>query len=330
MKKIIPICVVCIFILSGFGASAHGIFNIDGTIEYKQKKIFSISGNDELDQYQPDMNNYGIVGRFPDDEKNMMMAQSFIPTKNILTRVKILAGKSSTAIYDYKLAIRDNLSKSDLTSLSLSLDNFPTDNTSWIEFDFDDIILTPGITYYIVSYTTDAPNNFYFWGAIKEDVYLDGLAWWSDNDGTSWNNIINVDLTFATYGLDNVPPGAPDIDGPTSGKPGTAYPYKFISMDPDGDDVSYYIRWGDGNIIDWTDFLASGPPGYTESHSWDKEGTYIIQAKAKDIYGAESGWSELSVNMPRNKVINTQFYWLQNFLQTHPNLFPILRHLLGS
>jgi hypothetical protein len=34
-------------------------------------------------------------------------------------------------------------------------------------------------------------------------------------------------------------------------------------------------------------------------------------------------------NIPRSRAINTPFNWLYNFLQSHPNLFPILRHLLG-
>ena len=124
----------------------------------------------------------------------------------------------------------------------------------------------------------------------------------------------------------NNPPSAPDIDGPTNGKPKTSYPYTFTSVDPEDDDVSYYIRWGDGDITNWTDFQSSGAPGYTESHSWNTQGTFIIQAKAKDINGQESDWKIFTVTMPRNKAINNLFL---QFLQNHPNLFPILRQLFG-
>ncbi|MCK5636652.1 MAG: PKD domain-containing protein, partial [Thermoplasmatales archaeon] len=123
----------------------------------------------------------------------------------------------------------------------------------------------------------------------------------------------------------NEPPNTPTIDGPTSGKAGTSYPYTFTSTDPDGDQVSYYIKWDDGSITDWTAFQASGPPGYSESHKWDEQGTYTIEAKAKDTYGVESDWATLEVTMPRNRAITSPFL---NFLQNHPNLFPILRLLL--
>jgi len=120
------------------------------------------------------------------------------------------------------------------------------------------------------------------------------------------------------------PPGAPDIDGPDSGKPGTAYDYDFTAIDPDGDQVSYYIEWGDGDITDWTALQASGTP-YSESHTWDDQGDFTITAKAKDENGLEGPEATLTVTMPRNRAINTPFL---RFLQSHPNLFPILRHLL--
>jgi hypothetical protein len=39
------------------------------------------------------------------------------------------------------------------------------------------------------------------------------------------------------------PPNAPTIDGPTTGKRGIEYKYTFVTIDPDGDDVRYYIDW---------------------------------------------------------------------------------------
>ena len=119
-------------------------------------------------------------------------------------------------------------------------------------------------------------------------------------------------------------PNAPTIDGPINGKVGTSYPYTFTSIDPDGDDVSYYIEWGDGYTTPWTEFRPSGV-GYSESHSWDTQGNFVIQAKAKDIYGAESEWTTLTVTIPRDKVVNRP---LLQFLQCHPNLFLILQKLI--
>jgi hypothetical protein len=46
---------------------------------------------------------------------------------------------------------------------------------------------------------------------------------------------------------------------------------------------------GDGDTTTWTEFRPSGPPGYSESHSWNTQGTYIIQAMFQFLvlYAAE-------------------------------------------
>jgi hypothetical protein len=124
----------------------------------------------------------------------------------------------------------------------------------------------------------------------------------------------------------NQAPSAPTISGPANGKVGTSYTYTFTSTDPNGDQVSYYVEWGDTTNTGWFGPFASGA-SQTKSHTWTSKGTFTIKAKAKDIHGAESGWSQKSVTIPRNKIINTPFL---NFLINHPNLFPILRQFLGQ
>jgi len=89
----------------------------------------------------------------------------------------------------------------------------------------------------------------------------------------------------------NNPPTASVINGPTNGDVGTSYSYTFTSTDPDGDQVSYYVDWGDGTTPVWSSFQASGAT-YSASHTWTSTGTYIIQAKAKDTFGEESDWSD--------------------------------------
>ena len=93
------------------------------------------------------------------------------------------------------------------------------------------------------------------------------------------------------------PPNTPTIDGPADGKPGTAYLYTFTTTDLDGDMVYYYIDWGDNQTSGWVGPYNSGATA-TVTHQWAEEGTYTIQAKAKDILGAESDWGTLEVTMP--------------------------------
>lgn len=147
----------------------------------------------------------------------------------------------------------------------------------------------------------------------------------------SKNSVGNVDSTpdSDTITID-VQPGNPTITGTTDGKSGTSYDYTFVSTDPDGDTVSYYIKWGDGSETPWTSLQPSGSPGYTEGHTYSTKDTFTIEAKTKDSYGMESDWSTLVVTMPKSKPIFNNFNTINWLFERFPNLFPILRYLIGS
>ena len=123
----------------------------------------------------------------------------------------------------------------------------------------------------------------------------------------------------------NQPPSTPDIDGQTSGKPGQSYDYTLTAIDPDGDDVKYVIDWDDGDS-ESTEFVASGA-GIAVSHVWTEKGTYIVKVKAKDTSDAESDWATLEVTMPRNKNLDSTLFF--RLLERFPNIFSVLRHILG-
>ena len=125
----------------------------------------------------------------------------------------------------------------------------------------------------------------------------------------------------------NEPPSAPEIIGQINGSEGQSYNYNFVASDPEGQQIYYYIDWGDGQTIDWIGPYPSGTP-QSFIHSWSERGTYIIQAKAKDIFGAESDWGTLTVTMPYSSAIPFQQFW-ERFFEQFPNAFPILRHLVG-
>jgi hypothetical protein len=150
----------------------------------------------------------------------------------------------------------------------------------------------------------------YYWKIVSEDSQ--GLT----TDGPIWH--------FTTESEPSNPPGAPDIDGPMSGDPGTSYDYKFNSMDPDGDTVKYYIDWGDGNT-DETGFNPSGTD-VTVSHSWSASGKYTITAYAEDSTGKTSSTSTFQITMPKEKTV---FYLFQRILERFPDTFLVLRQLLG-
>jgi CubicO group peptidase (beta-lactamase class C family) len=134
------------------------------------------------------------------------------------------------------------------------------------------------------------------------------------------DDILDAIFDFA----ENLPPDIPMIIGPTSGKPRKSYDYVFDTTDPDEQNVSFYVDWGDDSITNWTEFVTSGT-SITLTHKWKKQGTYIIKARAKDIYDSESDWSEFEVNIPRFS--NNNFKTVNLFFERYPNIFPILRYL---
>ncbi|KYK26684.1 hypothetical protein AYK20_08730 [Thermoplasmatales archaeon SG8-52-1] len=122
----------------------------------------------------------------------------------------------------------------------------------------------------------------------------------------------------------NNPPEKPIISGPSKGNAGTAYTYTFNSVDPDGDDVYFYIKWDDGYLEIWDGPHTSGTD-VDFAHTYTKEETFTIEAKAKDTEGLESDWAEFTVTMPRNKAIHYVFFRL---LDNFPCLYKILQSLI--
>jgi len=145
-------------------------------------------------------------------------------------------------------------------------------------------------------------------------------AMWEEDCGD------DVDIYIGDVNPDvNNPPGAPTIDGPTNGDAGDSLTYTFSAVDPDGDTVRFIIEWGDGNS-DTTGFVPSGTDE-TASHTWSSPATYTITAKAEDSFGNIGPSATFTVTIPRNKDIHSHPFL--RFLQNHPNMFPLLRTLLG-
>jgi len=167
-----------------------------------------------------------------------------------------------------------------------------------VEYGQEDTSYNPGILDY---------ETTYYWKIV---------SW--DNNGASMEGSI---WSFTTGA--NSPPDEPDIEGETGGSFGEEYEYTFIATDPEDDDISYYVEWGDGTITDWTSFVESGDE-ITLTHTFEEEGMYTIKAKVKDTFEQESDWGYLEVEMP----ISYHFF-LQRFFDRFPNAFPLIKHILG-
>jgi len=122
----------------------------------------------------------------------------------------------------------------------------------------------------------------------------------------------------------NEPPATPIISGPSKGKPGENYYFDLVTTDPEGDDVSYYVEWGDGTSIPWFGPYTSGIE-VTVGKAWSKKGTYTIKVKAIDVFNQESDWAEFNMAITKYKSVNSLF---QRFFENHPYLYKILQLLL--
>lgn len=124
----------------------------------------------------------------------------------------------------------------------------------------------------------------------------------------------------------NNPPATPTISGPINFKPNENKEFEFGTADPDGDQVYYYVDWGDGQNSGWYGPCKSGGP-FRLAHAWTGESTFTIKCKAKDGTGAESGWGTFQVSTPRNRAI---YNLLLEILQRLAERFPILAQILQN
>jgi len=87
------------------------------------------------------------------------------------------------------------------------------------------------------------------------------------------------------------PPTGVTFTGPTYCVTNVAYTYSMVATDPDGDNVLYYIDWGDGTNSGWLGPYPSGQQASTQK-TWSLIGTFNVRAKAKDINGVSGVWNE--------------------------------------
>ena len=172
--------------------------------------------------------------------------------------------------------------------------------------------------------TYGAPKEYYEYFFVAEDPEGDDIWYFVDWDDTtfedwfgpfpsgtevsvshSWSNEGTYEIRAQTkdiwddsrssdphpMAIGNAPPDIPTISGPSSGGVGGIYGYNIVSTEPDGNDIYYYFDWGDGTNSGWKGPYSSGQEVIIYN-SWSSPGTYTIKGKAKDIYNAESYWSE--------------------------------------
>ena len=110
----------------------------------------------------------------------------------------------------------------------------------------------------------------------------------TDDEGS-----ISVNKTTATITKPNLPPTNIIISGEVKGHQYISYPYDISASDPDGENITYTINWGDGSD-DKSNSISNGII-YTINHIWNAPGDYSITVYAADEQDAQS--DEVTINV---------------------------------
>jgi len=166
------------------------------------------------------------------------LAQSFKPTKSMLTKVELYVKRSANTRTNLVVSIRKELNGEDLTSIEVSPERIQT-QMNWEEFDLEYIRTEPEETYYIVLHTEGEITQLecYYWGGAQNTDYTRGAAHGSNNGGNSWISDRTKDFCFKTYSDENDPPIAnPDFAETYEGVP-VIIDVLSNDSDPNGDEI---------------------------------------------------------------------------------------------
>ena len=268
---------IIIFILAIFSISTLPSF-----ISIARNVSLLDDGGDELDQYQDKYE----TGFATAGGSGFEYAQSFRPTYNILTRIKLntngggwVGNKPHTLIF----TVRKDLNGNNLVASS-SYDF----KSKWFEIDFYDAQVNPEETYYLL--WGDVGGDAFFPSADGNYHYLRGKGYLC-RGSNSWYGA-GRDFCFKTYGRNgtdgNNPPEIPEpVSIPIEGIIGETYTYNFKSEDIDGDDVKLKIDWGGGNDPTITEEYPSGEI-ISVQHIWEEPGVYWMTVTTIDEHDSES------------------------------------------
>jgi len=129
------------------------------------------------------------------------------------------------------------------------------------------------------------------------------------------------------YGVPNTKPSKPEIDGPPTGPDGEELCWTFHSDDINGDQLKYFIDWGDESPEEETDCYQPCTP-VEACHLYEKQGKYKIKAYAQECPdGLISDTATFDVTIPRVRSVNHPL--VLRFFERFPNTFIVLRALLG-
>ena len=268
--------------LSASGKFSYRITSLDDLTTYYYR-AFANSGNVTIygeEQSFTTCSRYGyhldqicdspsLVTSFPICS-TMEGKQSFVPTTKVLSKIAIEISKGDAPDAPLELYILDS-NDNVLRSTEINAGDIPA-LPGWIEWDFKDLIVTPGETYYIkLKSNTNYEAGYYSWQASTEDVYVNGRLYY-DGYVTGYDPRNIEDCAFKTYGSSWLTASF-------------TYQSENLSLIVDASNSSS----DPGNIVhyqwDWNGDGTYDDEGLIASHTYATNGTYNITLRIINEYG---------------------------------------------
>jgi PKD repeat protein len=237
----------------------------------------------------------GFAGIIGEEQRG----QSFLATTSLLTYVSADVSLNADQVPDAPLvlAIRSSLDGPDLTSTEVDGKGMPGHMVeNWVVFDFPDIVVDIGSTYFVVLYSSamNAPYEIH----ATPDVYPNGTAW-GKGAGGPWQPSPTVDSRMVITGnggiisaLDDasvvVHNSAPVLSTSTTAitvGEGDSATLASTATDLGSDDVTFAWSWEMGPIETQT-FLNDGTFPFvvstTSLHTYGDDGVYVVNLTVED------------------------------------------------
>jgi len=300
----------------GYDSGSVYIFKRDGTVWNEQSKLLPSDGESSefFGMYVSISGDYALIGVWGDDDNGDRSGSAYIFKQdgNIWTQqVKLLPSDGKTCGYfgfsvsingDY--AIIGGYGDDDNGNNAGSVYVFKRIGATW--FRHVKLLAPDGIEDDCFGWSVSLDGDYAIIGAVGADGYEPGSG--------------------SVYVFKNISefqsPSIPSINGPTSGKVRVKYTFFISAIDPDNDDVYYYIDWGDNTTGDWIGPFDSGEE-ISVSHRWLKQGNFEIRIKARNTIGV-SDWGTLTITIPRDKATYNLLHL--RLLERFPFLKNLLNH----
>ncbi len=174
----------------------------------------------------------------------------------------------------------------------------------WGDWESTDVMGPyPSGTTITMSHSYDEPGGV--WPAVKV---------WDDHDCNGSHEGGTAVMSDTWYlNILNQTPAVPNLNAKvTAGPVYYAFAFGTSTSDPEGDDVFYQFDWGEKNHLlgqiqpnNWIGPYSTDPVQLAKvTHKWKTPGTYKVKVRAKDQYGAITGWSkaiEINVGISSGK-----------------------------